>query len=91
MAKVSVRLLKPLNGGEIGSTVEYDQTHIKRLVALGAVEVLKTPAKGKRSAKRKADPKPLNKMEEPPLNKAAGSEDAPPAGGEKPVEGEQQG
>jgi hypothetical protein len=90
MAKVSVRLLKPLNGGEIGSTVEYDQTHIKRLVALGAVEVIEAeaPSNGKGPAKRKAKPKPLNKMEEPPLNKADGSDDSPPAGGEKPAEGE---
>jgi hypothetical protein len=91
MAKVKVRLLKPLNGREIGSEVEYDQAHIKRLVGLGAVEVLKTPAKGKRSATRKAEPKPLNKMEEPPLNKADGSDDSLPDGGEKPAEGEQQG
>lgn len=81
MAKVSVRLLKPLNGREVGSVVEYDQSQIKRLVGLRAVEVIKA----------KAERPPRNKMEEPPLNKAAGSEDAPPAGGEKPAEGEQQG
>lgn len=78
MAKVKVRLLKPLNGREIGSEVEYDRAHIKRLVGLGAVEVIKT----------KAARAPRNKMEKPPLNKADGSEGSPPAGGGAPPEGE---
>lgn len=81
MAKVKVRLLKPLNGREIGSEVEYDQSHIKRLVGLGAVEVIKT----------KAARRPRNKMENPPLNKGEGSEGSPPAGGGAPAEGEEQG
>lgn len=81
MARVSVRLLKPLNGREIGSVVEYDQSQIKRLVGLRAVEVIKA----------KAERPPRNKMEKPPLNKTDGSEGSPPAGGETPTEGEQQG
>ncbi|WP_288016440.1 hypothetical protein [Microcystis phage Mae-JY04] len=81
MAKVSVRLLKPLNGREVGSVVEYDQSQIKRLVGLQAVEVIKA----------KAERPPLNKMEEPPLNKAGGAESSPPAGGGKPAEGKQKG
>lgn len=81
MAKVRVRLLKPLNGRAIGSEVEYDQAHIKRLVGLGAVQIIKT----------KAARTPSNKMEKPPLNKAQGSEGSPPAGGGAPAEGQQQG
>lgn len=93
MTKVTVRLIKPLNGREIGSEVEYDRQHIKRLVALGAVEVVKAkaPAKAKAAKKAKADPVPLNKMEPAPMNKAADPATSPPAGGAAPAEGDQQG
>lgn len=83
MAKVKVRLLKPLNGAEIGSEAEYNQQDVDRLVKLGAVEIV--------SAKAKAAPRPQNKMEKPPQNKADGSDKAPPEGGETSEEGEQQG
>lgn len=81
MAKVKVRLLKPLNGREIGSEAEYDKSQIKRLVGLGAVEVIKI----------KAERPAQNKMDEPPLNKAGGADSSPPAGGGKPAEGKQKG
>lgn len=79
MAKVKVRLLKPLNGAEIGSEAEYNQQDVDRLVKLGAVEIVK--------GKAKAAPRPQNKMEKPPKNKADGSDKAPPEGGDKPAEG----
>jgi hypothetical protein len=85
MAKVKVRLLKPLNGAEIGSEAEYNQQDVDRLVKLGAVEIVSAKAKAK------AAPRPKNKMEKPPKNKADDSDKAPPEGGDKPVEGEQQG
>lgn len=60
MAKITVRLLKPLNGAEIGSTAEYDERDVGRLEGLGAVERMK-----------KARP-PKNKAEQPPANKSKG-------------------
>jgi hypothetical protein len=78
MAKVKVRLLKPLNGAEIGSEAEYNRQDVDRLVKLGAVEIIKA----------KAARPPSNKMEKPPKNKAEGSGKIPPIGGEKkPAEG----
>lgn len=78
MAKVKVRLLKPLNGAEIGSEAEYSQQDVQRLVSLGAVEIIKI----------KAEKPPRNKMEKPPLNKSGDSNQNPPEGGyDKPAEG----
>lgn len=78
MAKVKVRLLKPLNGAEIGSEAEYNQQDVQRLVSLGAVEIIKA----------KAAERPSNKMEKPPQNKGEASGQTPPVGGEKkPAEG----
>lgn len=73
MAKVNVRLLKPLNGAEIGSEAQYDQRDAKRLVALGAVALIKTKA----PAKAKAEKPALNKMETVAQNKAAGGTSDP--------------
>lgn len=40
MTKVKVKLLRPLNGAEIGSEAEYDQADATRLASSGAVEIL---------------------------------------------------
>ena len=88
MAKVKVRLLKPLNGREIGSEAEYDQKDVNRLVALGGVELIDAApsAKAKPAKKGKAAAVPLNKMEPAPLNKSADASTSPPAGGEASTE-----
>ncbi len=41
MANVKVKLLRPLNGQEIGKIVEYDQANAARLAESGAVELVK--------------------------------------------------
>lgn len=58
---VKVKLLKPLNGAEIGSTAEYSEADAKRLEALGAVERVSTQAKAKAAPKNKAKAAPKNK------------------------------
>lgn len=92
MAKVKVRLLKPLNGSEIGSEAEYDESAVKRLVALGAIAVIESEApkkaKAAKKTKGKAAQPPLNKMDAPPQNKVADPATSPPAGGGSPAEGE---
>jgi hypothetical protein len=40
MATVKVKLLRPLNGEDIGTEAEYDQADAKRLEASGAVKIL---------------------------------------------------
>lgn len=55
-----VTLLKPLNGGAVGSEAEYSEADCKRLEALGAV------------ARFKAEKAPKNKMEPEPKNKSKG-------------------
>ncbi len=60
--KVKVKLLRPLNNGEIGSTVEYERADAYRLVAYGAVEIV---------GGVKAERAPANKMVDAPANKAA--------------------
>lgn len=60
MAKVKVKLLRPLNGREIGETAEYDSADAKRLAARGVVQIVKA----------KAAAKPANKMDPAPDNKA---------------------
>lgn len=40
MAEVTVRLLRPLNGDEIGSERQYDQADAEELRDLGAVEII---------------------------------------------------
>ena len=56
-----VRLLRPLDGREAGSTVDYPDIDAKRLEKRGAVEIIK----------EKAAPAHQNKMAEEPLNKGA--------------------
>lgn len=58
MAKVKVKLLRPLMGGKEGSTVEYDEADAKRLEARGAVEIV-----------TKSEPAPENKKAPAPKNK----------------------
>ena len=60
MANVKVKLLRPLDGVEVGKTVEYPEADAKRLAEYGAVELV-----GKAAAP------PSTKMEPAPLNKAA--------------------
>jgi hypothetical protein len=82
MGKVTVRLLKPLNGREIGTEVEYSEGDAKRLLGLGAVAlIVEPPAKAARP--------PKNKMAAAPANKAADA--SPPSGDEPPAEGDTQG
>lgn len=93
MAKLKVRLLKPLNGRLIGSEAEYDEKDAKRLTGLGAVELVH-PAratKAKPAMKSKAAPVPANKMETAPINKSADATTSPPAGGEASTEDDNQG
>lgn len=59
MAHVKVKLLRPLNGAEIGSTAEYSEADAKRLEARGAVEIVK-----------KAEKAPANKAVVAPSNKS---------------------
>lgn len=69
MAKVKVKLLRPLNGAEIGSSAEYDQADADRLAELGAVEIVgekKAPAPANKKA-----PAPSNKKAPAPSNKDA--------------------
>lgn len=61
MAKVNVKLLRPLNGAAIGSTAEYDEADAARLAGLGAVEIVET----------KKAPAPANKKAPAPSNKSA--------------------
>lgn len=62
MANVKVKLLRPLNGQEIGTVSEYDQANADRLAECGSVEILKA---------EKAAPE--NKAEKAaPANKSAG-------------------
>jgi hypothetical protein len=56
-----VRLLRPLDGKQVGSFVEYPDADAKRLAARGAVEIVG----------EKAAPTPANKMAPAPQNKAA--------------------
>lgn len=62
MAKVMVKLLRPLLGREIGATAEYDKADAERLASYGAVEIM---------GEAKAEPAPENKAEDAaPANKA---------------------
>ena len=60
MNKITAVLLKPLDGGKIGSTMELSREDFDRLEALHAVRA----ATGKMAAA------PANKMASPPVNKA---------------------
>lgn len=64
MPNVKVKLLKPLNGQDIGSEAEYDKADADRLAATGAVKIL---GGGKAS-----EASPQTKMEAAPANKATG-------------------
>jgi len=57
-----VRLLRPVDGKEPGSIIEYPDLDAKRLERRGAVEIVK----------EKAAPAPENKKAPEPQNKAAG-------------------
>lgn len=65
--KVKVKLLKPLDGAEIGDVAEYYETDVKRLVMRGAVRRLKQT----KTRAQKAAPKPNNKAAPNPENKSA--------------------
>ena len=58
--KVKVKLLRPLNGAEIGGCAEYDAADAQRLAERGAVEIVK------------AEPAPANKKAPAPKNKSRG-------------------
>ncbi len=63
MADVKVKLLRPLDGVEVGKTVEYPAEDAKRLAEYGAVQIV---------GGVKAEPAaPANKMDAAPVNKAA--------------------
>jgi len=50
MANVKAKLIRPLNGQEIGAVVEYSQEDADRLAELGAIEIVKdakAPAENK--------------------------------------------
>ena len=57
--KVKVRLLRPLNGEDIGTEKEYSKADADRLESRGAVEIVS-----------KSAPAPQNKMESAPENKS---------------------
>lgn len=61
MARVKVKLMRPLNGQAVGTVSEYDEGDAKRLEATGAVKIT-----GKAGASS-----PETKMEAAPSNKAA--------------------
>lgn len=61
----TVKLLRPVDGKEVGSIVEYPDPDAKRLEARGAVEIVK----GK--AAEKAAPAPENKKAPEVANKTA--------------------
>ncbi len=61
MADVKVKLLRPLNGAEVGSTATYSEADAKRLASYGAVEIV---------GGTKSETAPANKMEAAPANKS---------------------
>ena len=63
MTQVKVKLLRPLNGAEVGSEAEYDKADADRLASTGAVKIL--------GGGKAAEASPVTKMEAPLLNKAA--------------------
>lgn len=91
MVKVKVRLLKALNGEEIGSQAEYDERDAARLVGLGAVELVEGNTSAAPRRKKKAPAAPKNKMQPPPSNKADGAESSPSGDGEVPAKPGEQG
>lgn len=58
---IKVKLLRPLDGKEVGSVVEYSEADAKRLAGRGAVQIVG----------EKAAPEPLNKKAPEVANKAA--------------------
>lgn len=66
MAQVKARLLRPLNGQEIGTEVTYDEADAERLAAAGAIEIVAA-----RKAEAKKAPAPANKKAPAPKNKGA--------------------
>jgi hypothetical protein len=66
--KVKVKLLRPLNGLEVGSTAEYHKADAKRLEARGAVKVI--------GEVKSEDGAPQNKKEPAPANKSAAKTEA---------------
>jgi hypothetical protein len=61
VADVKVKLLRPLNGADVGTTATYSEADAKRLASTGAVEIIQA----------KAEAAPQNKMEAALANKAA--------------------
>lgn len=61
---IKVKLLRPLDGKEVGATAEYSDADAKRLEQRGAVEIITEKA-------QKAAPSPENKMAPAVQNKAA--------------------
>lgn len=58
---VQVKLLRPLDGRNIGDTADYPEADAKRLAARGTVEI----------AAAKSEPAPANKAQPAPVNKSA--------------------
>lgn len=56
MANVKVRLLRPLNGQEIGTVVEYDQANADRLLETGSIELVKDAKSAPENKAQKAAP-----------------------------------
>lgn len=61
MARVKVKLIRPLNGQDPGTIVTYEKVDADQLAALGAVQIL---------GPVKVAQKPKNKMAKAPANKA---------------------
>lgn len=66
MSDVKVKLLRPLNGQEVGTEAEYSEADAKRLEACGAVRIVRA----------KAESAPENKMDAAPANKSTKSRKA---------------
>ncbi|SMF70547.1 hypothetical protein [Allosphingosinicella indica] len=74
MTKVKAILLRPLDGNEIGSVMQFDRDDFERLKERGAVRAAppaKPKADGKRAGGSKQAAKPSNKKAAAPANKGA--------------------
>lgn len=65
MANVKVKLLRPLNGQDIGTVVEYEQADADRLAESGAVQIVRAEKAEKAAPENKAE-------KSAPANKSAG-------------------
>lgn len=69
---MKVKLLRPLDGKDIGSVVDYPDADAKRLADSGVVEAVSDKSeKAEPTPENKAALEPVNKMAPEPLNKAA--------------------